>query len=615
MKKNIQRTIIIVSVIIVIGLFAFFLKSILIPFIKFELKHDVAGAHELLREKGIFGFFAVAIVEALQMVVVFIPAEFIQISSGLSYPFPIALLLCDIGVCLGATIIYILVKNFKFSSKAYDRNKKKIDMLSAEKRSDKGIVLFMFFLFFMPFIPFGAICYYASNTGIKYGKYLLTVATGVIPSIVTSNLMGVAGKEFIRNSIPIPILIIIILLLAAMLIVIIFVFLEKFYFKENDGTPDSVVYTAIVSVFKKMRQGRHLTVNNELLEAAEPPYFMLINHESFYDFSYLVHIKDDLRAVPIVNEYYLKKPVLSYLSRKIGIIPKKLFTSDLHTIGGIIGAVKRGYPVVVFPEGRLSTSGAANPIAENSGAFYKKMNKDIVLVKISGAYYAKPKWRKKYYKSNVRLSVDRVIKKDELANMTADMIDDAIRSALYYNEPSGSDNVYKQKNKAKGLENILYRCIDCGSLYTTEGKGCELICHACGSVHKIGTDYRFTDGTSIADYYGKLADMEREQIDGTVLQTDVNVKIFNDKGKARKCRGICRLDKNDFSFSSDAEEFTIPTKDIPALAYSCNEEFELYHKGELHYFYPVNNRRQTVRWALLIDILTEMRYEKERNSD
>ena len=61
MKKNVQRTIIIVSVIIVIGLFVFFLKSILIPFIKFELKHDVAGAHELLREKGIFGFFAVAI--------------------------------------------------------------------------------------------------------------------------------------------------------------------------------------------------------------------------------------------------------------------------------------------------------------------------------------------------------------------------------------------------------------------------------------------------------------------------------------------------------------------------------------------------------------------------
>ena len=49
------------------------------------------------------------LVEALQEVVVFIPAEFIQISSGLSYPFYIALLLCDLGACLGATIIYVLV--------------------------------------------------------------------------------------------------------------------------------------------------------------------------------------------------------------------------------------------------------------------------------------------------------------------------------------------------------------------------------------------------------------------------------------------------------------------------------------------------------------------------
>ena len=43
---------------------------------------------------------------------------------------------------------------------------------------------------------------------------------------------------------------------------------------------------------------------------------------------------------------------------------------------------------------------------------------------------------------------------------------------------------------------------------------------------------------------------------------------------------------------------------------SSNEEFELYHNDELHYFYPVENRKQTVRWALLIDILAEARNGK-----
>lgn len=610
MKKRLERLIIVISVIVVIGLFVFFLKSVMIPFIRFELKHDIDGARDLLRGKGIIGFFAVAIVEALQMVVVFIPAEFIQISSGLSYPFPIALALCDIGVCLGATIIFILVRNFRFSTEAYNKNKKKIDALASGEKSDRGIILFMYFLFFMPLIPFGAICYYASNTGIKYGKYILTVATGVIPSIVTSNLMGAAGKAFIRYSIPIPLLVLIIILLAAVLFIIIYIFLDKIYFKENDGTPDSIVYTAAVKVIKAIgKRKQRLKVDNTLLKNADEPYFMLLNHESFYDFMYLANLSDDLRAEVVANEYYLSKPLVRKIAKKMGLIPKKLFTNDLHTVGKIISTIKKGYSVVIFPEGRLSTSGRPNPDVTRSGGFYKRLGRNLVLTRITGAYYAKPKWRKRTYRSDISIKVERVIKAEELRQLTADEIDSLIKTTLYCDEPCGG-TVYRQKDKAKGLENILYRCVDCGTLYSTVGKGCDLICTHCGKVRHIGSDYRFDDGTSIADVYDMIAQTERENIEDTVLETEVKTKIFGRDGKTRKETGVCRLDKNEFSYRSANEEFSISTKDIPALAYSCNEEFELYHNDELHYFYPVDNRKQTVRWALLIDILTEARNGK-----
>ena len=36
-------------------LYAFFLKDILIPFLKLEARHDLHGANELLLSKGIFG--------------------------------------------------------------------------------------------------------------------------------------------------------------------------------------------------------------------------------------------------------------------------------------------------------------------------------------------------------------------------------------------------------------------------------------------------------------------------------------------------------------------------------------------------------------------------------
>ena len=152
--KSMGRLPIIVILLAVIALFSFFLKDILIPFIKMEVRNDVDGATALLREKGFFGFLTVILVEALQMVVIFIPAEFIQISSGLSYPFPVALALCDIGVCLGATMIFVLVRIFHIQNDAFEKRRGRIDKISAGIR-DRNTVFLIYLLFFMPMIPFG----------------------------------------------------------------------------------------------------------------------------------------------------------------------------------------------------------------------------------------------------------------------------------------------------------------------------------------------------------------------------------------------------------------------------------------------------------------------------
>ena len=165
---------------VILALFLFFWKDFLIPLVRMELRGDVAGASELMRSRGLLGAAAVALVEALQMVVVFVPAEFIQISTALSYPFPLAVLLCDLGVCLGATVIFLLVRVLHVENTAYEKRRGTIDRVSASAR-DRNTVILLYFLFFMPVIPFGAICYYGAGTRMKYWKYILATATGVIP--------------------------------------------------------------------------------------------------------------------------------------------------------------------------------------------------------------------------------------------------------------------------------------------------------------------------------------------------------------------------------------------------------------------------------------------------
>ena len=615
--KKTDKLLILGVLTIILLLYAFFLKDILIPFLKLEIRHDIEGARELLISRGLLGFFSVTLVEALQMVVVFIPAEFIQISSGLSYPFYIAMLLCDLGVCLGATIIYVLVRSLGVQSPVYQKREKQIERFSAAF-PEKNVVLLMYLLFFMPVVPFGAICYYGSGRMLSYKNYIRTVATGVIPSILVSNLMGEAGEAFLLNDLPLWGLILVVLLLAALLFAAVFFFIDRFCLRECDETPDSPVY-ALIFFLVRLWHGRkpQPVIRDELLAEAQTPYILLANHESFFDFYYIHQMAHPRNPTYLVNEFYCTRPVLKTLSRRAGIISKKLFTTELSSPIRIMRTLKKGYSVVIFPEGRLSPDGRSNPIVEEGAAFYRRMNVDLVLVKINGAYFADPKWRNRRFRTAVSVTVEKVVKKSELSAMKDEELNRLIAATLFNDASENTICAYPQKNKAAGLENLLYRCVDCGALYTLRPEGNRLLCTACGGVHHIDESYHFTEAPhTIPGWYDYIREAEKKELDTLSLSAAVRTVIHGrDGGPKREEKGECSLSPEFFSYRSEKTSFEIPTDKLSALAFSCGKEFELYHDGELYYFYPLEQPRQVARWALAVDLLAERRREVENKKE
>ncbi len=385
--------------------------------------------------------------------------------------------------------------------------------------------------------------------------------------------------------------------------------IRRAFRRDCRGTPDSPVYDLIFLIARLWLGRRHrITVEDPLLREAEAPYILLVNHESFFDFYYVSLLRHPKRPTYLVNEYYCTRPVLKWLAKGAGILPKKLFTAEMTSAMGILRTIRKGYPVVIFPEGRLSPDGRSNPIVEPGGAFYKRLKADLVLAKISGAYFADPKWRKKSYPSDVHITVEKVLKKDQVRSMPAEELDRLIASTLYSDASEDVRTVYPQEDKAAGLENLLYRCPRCGALYTTVGEGNDLRCTACGAVHTLDAHYRFTDGTAIGDYYDAIRRLEEPGLDELRLETAVETKIFGaNGGPVRTERGVCALDRDGFRYRSDSMEFTVPPERLPALAFSCGEEFELYHEGELCYFYPTAQRQQCARWGLIADMLAARR--------
>lgn len=609
-SRRAEKIAVLVVLAAILVLFAIFWKSVLFPLIRLEMKHDLAGAQRLLADNGAAGALSVVLIEAMQMLVVFIPAEFIQISSALSYPIYVSIPLCDLGVCLGASIIFLLVRRLGFSNSAYEKRRGKIERLSSEFH-ERNTVLLLYLLFFMPFIPFGAICYYGSGTKLPYRKYILTVASGVLPSVIVSNLMGAAGTAFLINNLPLWQLVLVIVLLAVLLFALILVFIRRFCFRGADGTPDSMMY-AFIFLLVRIWLGKrnNVIINDDPLKEIEPPYILLANHESFEDFYYISQMAHPRNPSYLVNEYYCTRPVLKPMAKRGGILSRKLFTPDMSAPLGILRMVRKGYPLIIFPEGRLSPDGRSNPIVESGAALYRRLRIPLVLVRVDGAYYAHPKWRKKTYRSDIRLTVRHVLHPEDLAKMTDIELDDLIRAELYNDAAQHITGHYPQNDKAVGLDRLLYRCADCGALYQTAGIGNDLLCRACGKNHRLDEKYHFTDSPgTIGAYYDAIRKMEMQELDRLFLETKVRTKIFGaDGGPVRWETGICTLDTKSFCYRSENQHFTIPVEDLPALAFSCGEEFELYHNGELHYFYPAEERRQVARWALAVDLMTEKRH-------
>lgn len=590
---------------VIVVLFAFFLKDVMIPLFRMQMNNDIDGASALLKSKGIVGGISVILIEALQMIIVFVSAEFIQIASGISYPLYISLPLCDIGICLGATIIFLLVRVFNFNSSTYEKNRGMIDKIASSAK-DRNIVLLLYLLFFMPFIPFGAICYYGASTKISYGKYMLTVSTSAIPSVVVSVLIGQAGKLFFSNSIPLWLLLLIVIVLSVLLFALIYWFMHRFVLKGTDGTPDSLFFDIFFMVVKLLRFGKKKPViEDEKLIEADLPYLVLSNSESFADFAYLYYLSNHRSPAFVYNGYYRISSLFRLIQKHCGFIPKKLLTDDPEANARIEETLKKGFPVVSFPEERFSPDGRTNSVYEKRGAYYKALGVDIVLVKISGAYYAHPKWRKRAYSTDVKVKVERVLKREEIDLMTVDELDSIISKTLYNDASAITDITYRQKNKANGLERLLYRCADCGELYKLTGKGNELRCQACGAVHKINEKYHFEGRfKSIPEYYDAIRDIELKELDSLDLRASVKIKQIGKNGRTlKRDSGECILDKNGFKFKSAAEEFSISVNDLPPFEFKCGKRFELYQGNRLYFFIPSENPVQSARWALLVDIL------------
>ncbi len=250
----------------------------------------------------------------------------------------------------------------------------------------------------------------------------------------------------------------------------------------------------LVHIWMRMDAKRKVTVGPGVDFKRKEPYIMLANHTFLFD---VIHVPLPLRKVPFIvasQTLFKKQPTKFLVTQVAHVIPKAKGASDTSTVRDLISTIRRGYPILIFPEGDTTFYGETGYIEESTMKLIKKLEVDVLTCNVSGGYLSKPRWATGKRKNRqISLNYQLTIPKDEIKNLDTEEINSIIKKALYHNDYDYQrENMIPHPGKrlAEGIENVVYVCPFCESVNTLESENNIVRCTSC---HHEGTmdDYGF----------------------------------------------------------------------------------------------------------------------------
>ncbi len=321
------------------------------------------------------------------------------------------------------------------------------------------------------------------------------------------------------------------------------------------------------------------------------PCLILMNHSSFIDLkiAYKIFFPKPLCIVSTHDSYIGKR----WLMPLIGCIPTNKFVSDISLMSDIKYALhEKKASVLMFPEAGYSLDGRATALPPKIGTLLKHLKVPVVTVITDGAFHRQPLYNELItHKVNVKAEVKCILTPEEIQEKSASELDEIINAEFSFDNFKNQFEAKTEithKERAKGLQRILYKCPKCGAEGQTEGEGVALVCKKCGTAYEMSPFGRMSSGNGETEFehIPDWVDWQRESVRREIesgdylLDTEVDISILRDN-KALYSVGKGRLvhDSNGFSLTGcDGKlNFTQP----PTASHTINADFYFYTMGDI----------------------------------
>lgn len=236
----------------------------------------------------------------------------------------------------------------------------------------------------------------------------------------------------------------------------------------------------LVILFVKLRFGYTCEKAAGLPES----YLVLSNHTTDYDM--LFAACSFPRMMYFVGSEHISRWKLLYPILRFAFAPimRPKGASAAHTVKEMLRTARAGGNVCLFAEGVRSWDGTPSPIAPSTAKLARRMGCGLVTYRIRGGYFASPMWAgAQARRGGVHGEAVHVLTKEQVAAMSADELyrlicDDLGEDA--YARQAAEPVPYHCKEPARGLENLLYLCPECGGTDTMSTTGDTVTCTHCG---------------------------------------------------------------------------------------------------------------------------------------
>lgn len=159
-----------------------------------QLAEDPAAFQEMVDSYGFAGRLIFVGMVVLQVLVAFIPGEPIELAAGYAFGFWEGTILTLLGFLIGSWLVFLLVQKFGVKLVEVFFSADKIREFSFLKNPKKTKAI-AFLLMLIPGTPKDFLSYFAGLTQLTLWQWLLIVAVGRLPSLITSTATGAAAGE------------------------------------------------------------------------------------------------------------------------------------------------------------------------------------------------------------------------------------------------------------------------------------------------------------------------------------------------------------------------------------------------------------------------------------